>query len=52
MDELVAPDPRLLEKFGRKFKAGDVLFKEGEAGNEAFLLKEGRVRLLNRVRTV
>ncbi|MGZ3475165.1 MAG: Crp/Fnr family transcriptional regulator [Polyangiales bacterium] len=52
MDELVAPDPRLLEKFGRKFKAGDVLFKEGEAGNEAFLLQEGRVRLLKKVRTV
>ena len=52
MDELVAPDPRLLEKLGRKFKAGDVLFKEGEAGNEAFLIQEGRVRLLKKVRTV
>ena len=51
MDEL-APDPRLLEKFGRKFQAGDVIFREGEAGNEAFLLQEGRVRLLKRVRTV
>lgn len=53
MDDLGgAPDPRLLERFGRKFSAGDVIFREGEAGNEAFLLQEGRVRLLKRVRTV
>lgn len=51
MDELT-PDPRLLEKFGRKFAAGDVLFREGDAANEAFLLQEGRVRLLKKVRTV
>ena len=51
MDEL-SPDPRLLERFGRKFHAGDVIFREGESGNEAFLLQEGRVRLLKKVRTV
>jgi CRP/FNR family cyclic AMP-dependent transcriptional regulator len=51
MEEL-APDPRLLEKFGRKFQPGDVIFREGEPGSEAFLLQEGRVRLLKRVRTV
>lgn len=53
MDEIGGtPDPRLLEKFGRKFQAGDVIFREGEPGSEAFLLQEGRVRLLKRVRTV
>ncbi len=52
MDDVVAPDPRLLEKFGRRFQAGDVIFREGEPGNEAFLLQDGRVRLLKRVRTV
>ena len=53
MEDLGAsPDPRLLEKFGRRFVAGDVLFREGDVGNEAFLLQEGRVRLLKRVRTV
>ncbi len=51
MDELT-PDPRLIEKFGRKFAAGDVIFREGDAANEAFLLQDGRVRLLKRVRTV
>jgi CRP-like cAMP-binding protein len=52
MDDLGAPDPRLLERFGRRFSAGDVIFREGEPGSEAFLLQEGRVRLLKRVRTV
>jgi CRP-like cAMP-binding protein len=52
MDELGTPDPRLLERFGRKFSAGDVIFREGDSGNEAFLLQEGRVRLLKKVRTV
>jgi CRP/FNR family cyclic AMP-dependent transcriptional regulator len=51
MDE-GAPDPRLIERFGRRFAAGEVLFREGEAGQEAFLLQEGRVRLLKKVRTV
>lgn len=43
---------RLLARFGRHFKNGDVLFREGEIGTEAFLLQEGRVRLIKRVRAV
>ncbi len=52
LDEGASPDPRLLEKFGRRFAAGEVIFREGEPGVEAFLLQEGRVRLLKKVRTV
>jgi len=52
MDEAASPDPRLLEKFGRRFAAGEIIFREGDAGQEAFLLQEGRVRLLKKVRTV
>jgi CRP/FNR family cyclic AMP-dependent transcriptional regulator len=40
---------RLLGRFGRRFVAGDTLFQEGEAATVAFLLQEGRVRLLRRV---
>jgi CRP/FNR family cyclic AMP-dependent transcriptional regulator len=43
---------RLVAKFGRSFLAGDALFREGEPAREAFLLQEGRVRLLKRVRMV
>lgn len=40
---------RLLARFGRQFKAGDVLFRDGEPATEAFLLQDGRVRLIKRV---
>src|SRR4029079_10693606 len=40
---------RLLARFGRQFAAGDVLFRDGDAATEAYLLQEGRVRLIKRV---
>jgi CRP-like cAMP-binding protein len=51
--ELVPEDrERLIGRFGRKFVAGEAIFREGEPAREAFLLQEGRVRLLKRVRMV
>ncbi len=41
---------RLISRYGRRFVAGETLFREGEAAHEAFLLQDGRVRLLKRVR--
>lgn len=40
---------RLLDRYGRTFSAGESLFQEGAPAREAFLLQEGRVRLLKRV---
>lgn len=54
-DDPGAVDPaleRLYARFGRDLAPGDVLFREGEPGTEAFLLGEGRVRLIKRVRGV
>jgi CRP-like cAMP-binding protein len=51
-DAATAESARLVAKFGRAFRAGDALFREGEPAKEAFLLQEGRVRLLKRVRLV
>ena len=42
----------LRSRFGRRFDAGEVLFREGDEGTHAFLLEEGRVRLIKRVRGV
>ncbi|MBX3186806.1 MAG: Crp/Fnr family transcriptional regulator [Labilithrix sp.] len=42
----------LLEQYGRPLAQGEILFREGDAANEAFLLHSGRVRLLKRVRMV
>lgn len=43
---------RLLSRYGRRFTAGDVIFQDGDAANEAFLLQTGRVRLIKRVGAV
>jgi CRP-like cAMP-binding protein len=45
-------ESRLLARFGRRFSAGDVLFNDGDPASEAFLLQEGRVRLIKRVGAV
>jgi CRP/FNR family cyclic AMP-dependent transcriptional regulator len=37
---------RLVSRYGRRFSAGTVLFRDGEPATEAFLLQDGRVRLL------
>lgn len=47
-----AEQDRLISRYGRRFKAGEPIFKEGEPAKEAFLLQEGRVRILKRVRMV
>jgi CRP-like cAMP-binding protein len=44
-----APEP-LPARLGRSFHAGEVLYREGDPGTEAYLLEEGRVRLIKRVR--
>jgi CRP/FNR family transcriptional regulator, cyclic AMP receptor protein len=43
---------RLRARFGRRFTTGEVIFREGEEGSNAYLLEEGRVRLIKRVRGV
>jgi CRP-like cAMP-binding protein len=45
----VLDQERLLTRFGRQFHAGEVIFNEGVAATEAFLLQTGRVRLIKRV---
>lgn len=49
-DEVIAG--ALVEQYGRPFAQGEVLFREGEPAKVAFLLHQGRVRLLKRVRMV
>jgi CRP/FNR family transcriptional regulator, cyclic AMP receptor protein len=50
-DDSMSPQERarLVDRYGRSFVAGEVMFKEGTPAGEAFLLQEGRVRLLKRV---
>lgn len=51
-NEPLSEGERLRVRFGKRFEVGDVIFREGEEGSTAFLLEEGRVRLIKRVRGV
>src|ERR1700735_2760782 len=50
-DDSLSPQERarLLGRYGRRFVAGETLFQEGTPAREAFLLQDGRVRLLKHV---
>src|SRR5450631_408256 len=50
-DESIGPQERarLLGRYGRRFVAGEAIFREGTPAREAFLLQEGRVRILKHV---
>jgi len=41
-------DPLFL-RFGREFRAGDVLFREGERGEDMYVVQSGLVQILKRV---
>jgi CRP/FNR family transcriptional regulator, cyclic AMP receptor protein len=47
--ESAAVDP-LHARFGRRFETGDTLYSEGDPATHAYLLDEGRVRLIKRIR--
>ncbi|MEM9068124.1 MAG: Crp/Fnr family transcriptional regulator [Myxococcota bacterium] len=52
MDELADGErTKLFERFGRTFDAGASIYAEGDAATECFLIEEGRVRLVKRIRT-
>jgi len=40
---------RLVSRFGKRFAAGEVIFEAGTPATEAYLLQEGRVRLIKKV---
>jgi CRP-like cAMP-binding protein len=48
-DDQSPSDDALLARYGRKFPAGTVLFRDGDAADFAFLLQSGRVRLFKQV---
>ncbi len=53
IDDPNEPEARaLLERYGRPFAQGEVLFREGDPASAAYLLQSGRIRLLKRVRLV
>ncbi len=42
-------DDQLFQRFGKEFKAGTVLFRDGETGREMYVIQAGRVAISKRV---
>ena len=43
-------DELMLQKFGRNFPKGAVLFREGELNNEMYIVRSGMVRITKKIR--
>ena len=43
---------RLLARFGRNYEGGEIIFSEDETATEVFMIVDGRVRLIKKVRLV
>ncbi len=52
MDDLGETErAKLFERFGRSFEAGTSIYAEGDTGDFCYLIQEGRVRLVKRIRS-
>ena len=40
----------VFKRYGRAYKPGEVIFREGDAGETMFIIQEGEVRIHKRVR--
>ncbi|MBW1808998.1 MAG: Crp/Fnr family transcriptional regulator [Deltaproteobacteria bacterium] len=43
---------RLFERFGREFPVGTAIFKEGDVGNEMYVIQSGKINISKSVRNV
>ena len=46
----MAGEDALFQRFGKEFKRGDILFREGEPGKEMYLVQTGKVNITKKVR--
>ena len=46
----MAGEDALFQRFGKEFKRGDVLFREGEPGKEMYVIQAGKVNITKKVR--
>src|SRR5437764_13910811 len=46
----MAGEDALFQRFGKEFKRGDVLFKEGDVGKEMYVIQAGKVNITKTVR--
>jgi CRP/FNR family transcriptional regulator len=49
---MISDSAKLYEKYGRSIPAGTVIFEEDDPGKEMYIIHEGKVRIVIRVRTI
>ncbi len=48
LDRLV--NEELIQKYGRKFKAGEIIFQEGQEGDYMYIILEGTVKIFKTIK--
>ena len=46
----MAGEDALFQRFGKEFKRGEILFREGESGKEMYVVQTGKVNITKKVR--
>jgi CRP/FNR family transcriptional regulator, cyclic AMP receptor protein len=46
----MSSEQEIFEKCGRTYNAGDYIFREGDAGNEMFIIQTGKVKITKQVK--
>ncbi len=46
----MSTEQEIFDKCGRTYNAGDVIFREGEIGNEMFIIQSGRVKITKQLK--
>src|SRR5918911_863862 len=46
----MAGEDALFQRFGKEFRRGDILFREGEPGKEMYVIQTGKVNITKKVR--
>lgn len=46
----MSTEQEIYDKCGRTYNAGDVIFREGEIGNEMFIIQSGRVKITKQLK--
>ena len=49
---MISDSAKLYEKYGRSIPAGTVIFEEDDPGKEMYIIHEGKVRIVIRVRSI
>ncbi len=48
----MSDNDKLFERYGKEYPAGTIVFKEGERGNEMFVIQSGKINIAKRSRDV